>query len=88
VRWTPTPGVTSGPYDQGLHVHPDADGNWPAPDPEAFYDFDDIKVEPLEDGSYSATHPRGIAFQAPTKSEAYAGIVERLRAKIEEAKQS
>jgi hypothetical protein len=87
VRWTPTPGATSGPYDQGLHIQPDEHGEWPAPDPEQFYDFDDIKVEPMENGDWSATHPRGIAFQAKSKSEAYAGIVGRLRAKIEEAKQ-
>jgi hypothetical protein len=87
VRWVPTPGVTSGPYDDGLHVQPDENGEWPAPDPEQFYDFDDIKVEPMENGDWSATHPRGIAFQAKSKSEAYAGIVGRLRDKIEEAKQ-
>lgn len=88
VRWIPTPGVTSGPYDDGLHVQPDEHGEWPAPDPEVFYDVDDIKVDRAEDGGWSATHPRGIAFQARTKSEAHAGIVNRLRAKIEEAKQS
>ncbi|NEW27237.1 hypothetical protein [Nocardia cyriacigeorgica] len=86
VRWIPTPGGLPGPYDQGLHIHPDENGEWPAPDPEQFYDLDDIKVEQLNSGEWSATHPRGIAFQASTKSEAYEGIVGRLRAKIEEAK--
>lgn len=88
VRWVPTPGVTSGPHDAGLHIEPDENGEWPAPDPEQFYDFDDIDVTRTDDGNWSATHPRGIAFQAQTKSEAYAGIVDRLRAKIQEAKQS
>ncbi|MBF6350368.1 hypothetical protein IU448_15275 [Nocardia flavorosea] len=86
VRWRATPGGPPGAYDQGLHIRPDEDGNWPDPDPEDFYDFDDIKVGPLEDGRWAATHPRGLQFEADTKSEAYEGIVARLRAKIEEAK--
>ncbi|WP_280247954.1 hypothetical protein [Nocardia abscessus] len=86
VRWIPTPGGPPGPYDNGLHIHPDETGEWPAPDPEVFYDVADIRVDQLADGTWSATHPRDIAYQAPTKSEAYAGLVGRLRAKIEEAK--
>ncbi|MGI5223071.1 hypothetical protein [Nocardia sp. CA-290969] len=86
VRWRPTPGGPPGVYDQGLHIHPDEDGNWPDPDPEDFYDLDDIKVGPLEDGRWAATHPRGLQFEADTKSEAYEGIVGVLRRKIEEAK--
>ncbi|WP_433597932.1 hypothetical protein ACQPXH_19265 [Nocardia sp. CA-135953] len=85
VRWRPTPGGPPGVYDQGLHIHPDEDGNWPDPDPEEFYDISDIQVTQLEDGTWAARHPRDLAFQASTKSEAYAGLVERIRAKIEEA---
>lgn len=87
VRWIPTPGNTSGPHDEGLHVQPDENNEWPAPDPEVFYDFDDISVDRTDDGKWAASHPRGVAFTADTKSEAYEGIVGRLRAKIEEAKQ-
>ncbi|MBF6288480.1 hypothetical protein [Nocardia cyriacigeorgica] len=86
VRWIPTPGGPPGPHDQGLHIHPDENGQWPAPDPEVFYDVADIRVDQLDDGTWAARHPRDIAYQAPTKSEAYEGIVARLRAKIEEAK--
>lgn len=86
VRWVPTPGNTSGPHDDGLHIEPDENGQWPAPDPEQFYDFDDIDVTQTDDAKWAAIHPRGVAFTADTKSEAYAGIVGRLRAKIEEAK--
>lgn len=86
VRWRPTPGGPPGVYDQGLHIYPD-NGTWPDPDPEDFYDIDDIKVRQLEDGRWAATHHRGIQFEADTKSEAYEGIVGVLRRKIEEAKQ-
>lgn len=86
VRWRPTPGGPPGVYDQGLHIHPDEDGNWPDPDPEDFYDIADIKVSPLEDGRWAAVHPRDIQFEADTKSEAYEGIVARLRDKIKEAR--
>lgn len=85
VRWRPTPGGPPGPYDPGMHIYPDEDGIWPDPDPEAFWDIAHIEVAHLEDGSWAARHPRGITYQAPTKSEAYEGIVARLRAKIEEA---
>lgn len=87
VRWRPTPGGPPGVYDQGLHIYPDADGNWPDPDPEDFYDLDDIEVKPIEGGRWAGVHPRGIAFEADSKSEAYEGIVGALRRKIEEAKQ-
>ncbi len=86
VRWVPTPGTSGGPYDDGLHVHPDEHGQWPDPDPEAFYDIDDIDCAQQVSGRWAATHPRGITFEADTKSEAYAGLVERLRKRIEEAK--
>jgi hypothetical protein len=85
VRWIPTPGNSAGPYDQGLHIHPDENGVWPDPDPEVFYDIADIRCEQIETGDWLARHPRDISFQAATKSEAYAGLVGRLRAKIEEA---
>lgn len=88
VRWMPTPGGPPALHDQGIHVHPDENGNWPDPDPEQFYDIADIEVAQLEDGSWGARHPRDLAFQAPTKSEAYAGLVQRLRTKIEEARES
>ena len=87
VRWRPTPGGPPGVYDKGMHIYPDESGTWPDPDPEDFYDLDDIQVRQLEDGQWAATHPRDIAFQAATKSEAYEGIVGVLRRKIEEAKQ-
>lgn len=86
VRWRATPGGPPGAYDQGLHIQPDEHGVWPDPDPEEFYDLDDIKVGPLEDGRWAATHPRGFQFEADTKSEAYEGIVARLRDKIKEAR--
>lgn len=86
VRWIPTPGTSGGPHDPGMHIEPDEYGQWPAPDPEAFYDIDDIKVVEIDGGRWCAQHPRGIAFEADTKSEAYEGIVGRLRAKIKEAK--
>ncbi|SNY83928.1 hypothetical protein SAMN04244553_3579 [Nocardia amikacinitolerans] len=86
IRWVPTPGGPPGPYDTGLHVTPDENGEWPMPDPEEFYDIDDIDVRQLEDGTWAAAHPRGLAFQAPTKSEAYAGLVEKIRTKIKEAR--
>lgn len=84
VRWIPTPG--GAPDDQGMHIHPDENGNWPDPDPEAFYDIADVQVSQGEDGRWIAFHPRGIQFEASAKSEAYEGITARLRAKIEEAK--
>ncbi|WP_067573713.1 hypothetical protein [Nocardia acidivorans] len=88
VRWIPTPGGPPAPYDDGLHITPDESGQWPAPDPETFYDVGDIAVRQEDDGTWSAAHPRGIEYSgAATKSEAYAGIVARLRAKIEEAQQ-
>ena len=87
VRWRPTPGGPPGVYDQGLHIHPDEHGVWPDPDPEEFYDIEDIKVGPLENGRWAATHLRGIQFEAESKSAAYEGIIAILRRKIEEAKQ-
>lgn len=85
TRWVPTPGGPPGPYDQGLHIHPDENGRWPDPDPEQFYDVAQIEVVQLEDGTFAARHPRGISYQAATKSEAYEGIIGALRRKIEEA---
>jgi hypothetical protein len=86
VRWVPTPGGMPGPYDTGLHISPNEDGTWPILDPEEFWDVGDIKVQQLDDGMWGAAHPRGIQFEAATKSEAYEGLVKRLREKIEEAK--
>jgi hypothetical protein len=85
IRWVPTPGGPPGPYDTGLHITPNEDGTWPVLDPEAFWDVDDIETAQKPDGTWAAAHPRGLQFEAGTKSEAYAGLVERIRAKIEEA---
>ncbi|GAB4582633.1 hypothetical protein [Nocardia sp. IFM 10818] len=86
IRWIPTPGGPPPAHDDGMHITPDEHGNWPAPDPERFYDIAEITVGRNDDGTWTAIHPRGIQFTgAATKSEAYAGIVTRLRAKIEEA---
>lgn len=85
IRWAPTPGGQPGPFDLGLHIRPDENGQWPDPDPEQFWDISDIKVEQLDTGMWAAAHPRGIAYEAKTKSEAYAGLVGRIRTKIEEA---
>ncbi|MFE3060722.1 hypothetical protein [Nocardia sp. NPDC059236] len=88
IRWIPTPGGPPAPYDDGLHVRPDESGQWPAPDPEQFYDPADVAVRQDDDGTWSAAHPRGIEYSgAASKSEAYAGIIGRLRARIEEAQQ-
>lgn len=86
IRWIPTPGGPPGAYDLGLHVTPDENGRWPDPDPEEFWDISDIDVRRASDGSWVAVHPRGLEFTAKSKSEAYAGLVERLRAKIVEAR--
>ncbi len=86
LRWVPTPGGLAGPYDTGLHVTKDEHGNWPTPDPEQFYDVDDVTVSQLDTGEWAAVHPRGIQFTAPSKSEALQGIIERIRQKIEEAR--
>lgn len=86
VRWRPTPGARRGVYDDGLHIYPNADGDWPDPDPEDFYNVDDVDILQLEDGQWAARHPRGLSFQAPTKSEAMEGIIAVLRRKIEEAR--
>lgn len=86
IRWIPTPGGPPAPFDDGLHVRPDESGEWPAPDPEQFYDVDAVTVRQEEDSTWSAAHPRGIQYSGATsKSEAYAGIVARLRERIEEA---
>ncbi len=86
IRWTPTPGGLTAPHDLGLHIRPDPEtGEWPAPDPEQYWDVDDIQTSQLPDGTWKSEHPRGLAFQAASKSEALAGITERIREKIEEA---
>lgn len=85
IRWTPTPGGPPGQYDTGLHVRPDENGDWPEPDPEKYWDVDDITVSQLDNGMWVAAHPRGIACEAATKSEAYADLVQKIRAKIKEA---
>ena len=88
VRWYATPGGPPGAYDQGMHVRPDEHGNWPEPDPEEFYDIADIQITQLKEGVWAARHPRELVCEAATKSEAYAGLVEKLRQKIEAARTS
>ncbi|MFR9750507.1 hypothetical protein ACL02S_05675 [Nocardia sp. 004] len=86
IRWVATPGGPPGAFDTGIHITKDADGRWPAPDPESFYDFDDIEVTQTDAGAWCAVHPRGLSFQAATKTEAYAGVVDQLRQRIEQAR--
>ncbi|WP_280358121.1 hypothetical protein [Nocardia otitidiscaviarum] len=86
IRWTPTPAGPPGAFDTGMHVTKNENGDWPAPDPEEFYNLDDIEVKQTDDGMWSAAHPRGLTFEAATKTDAYAGIVEQLRTRIEQAR--
>ncbi|WP_156371278.1 hypothetical protein [Nocardia arizonensis] len=86
IRWVPTPNGQPGAFDTGLHIHRDESGRWPTPDPDSFYDIDDIDVTQTDDGVWCAVHPRGLAYEAPTKTEAYAGLVEQLRRRIEQAR--
>ncbi|MFD7843986.1 hypothetical protein ACFV4K_13770 [Nocardia sp. NPDC059764] len=85
IRWVGTPGGQPGVFDTGIHITRDEHGQWPAPDPEDFYDLEDIQVKQTDEGFWSATHPRGLAFEAPTKTDAYVGIVDQLRQRIEQA---
>ncbi|MEU8895482.1 hypothetical protein [Nocardia sp. NPDC048505] len=87
IRWIPTPSGLPGVFDLGMHFTKDQHGQWPAPDPETFYDFDDIQVIQGDDGLWHATHPRGLTVEAETKTDAYAGLVEELRARIAQARQ-
>ncbi|OBA62179.1 hypothetical protein A5780_19155 [Nocardia sp. 852002-20019_SCH5090214] len=87
IRWAPTPGGLTDPFDTGLHYERDENGEWPVIDPEAFWDIEHIETKQQQDGTWVAAHHRGIAFTGATKSEAYAGLVDRIRNKIEEAKQ-
>ncbi|GEM30667.1 hypothetical protein NN3_16740 [Nocardia neocaledoniensis NBRC 108232] len=85
IRWVPTPAGVPGAFDTGTHITPDAEGNWPTPDVEEFYDFDQISVKQIEGSAWHATHPRGIAVEGKTKSEAYAAMVAELRRRIDDA---
>jgi hypothetical protein len=88
VRWIPTPGVPSGASNQGKHIWRNDDGTWPEiPDAEEFWDIDEIEVRQLNDGRWCAFHPRGIECTDPSKTEAFAMCVERVRAKIRELKE-
>ncbi|MFI9506959.1 hypothetical protein [Nocardia sp. NPDC052566] len=87
IRWVPTPGGQPGAFDTGMHVTKDDNGEWPALDPEEFYDLEDIKVSQTDDGLWYAVHPRGLSFEAATKTEAYAGLVDQLRQRIAQARQ-
>ncbi|CAM4498760.1 hypothetical protein NONI108955_36365 [Nocardia ninae] len=86
IRWVATPGGPPGAFDIGMHITKDEHGQWPAPDPEEFYDLDDIEVKQTDDGMWCATHPRGLAFEGATKTEAYAGVVEQLRQRIAQSR--
>ncbi|MCM6777268.1 hypothetical protein NDR87_27655 [Nocardia sp. CDC159] len=86
IRWVATPGGPPGAFDTGLHVTKDENGDWPSPDPDAFYDMEDIQVTQTDDGRWVAVHPRGLSFDAATKTEAYAGVVDQLRQRIERAR--
>ncbi|MGW4364625.1 hypothetical protein ACWEKT_03185 [Nocardia takedensis] len=86
IRWLPTPDGPPGAFDLGMHVIKDDDGNWPMPDPESFYDLEDIEVKQTDDGLWCAIHPRGLVVEAATKTEAYAGLVDQLRERIELAR--
>lgn len=88
LRWVATPGGPPGAFDIGMHLTKDENGQWPAPDPEEFYDLDDIEVQQTDDGMWCATHPRGLAFEGATKTEAYAGVVDQLRQRIEQAREA
>lgn len=88
IRWVATPGGPPGAFDTGMHITKDENGEWPAPDPETFYDLDDIAVTQTDDGIWCATHPRGLAFEAATKTEAYAGVVDQLRQRIEQTREA
>lgn len=88
IRWAPTPVGPPGAFDIGMHITKDSDGQWPAPDPEEFYNLDDIQVKQTDDGRWSATHPRGLASEAPTKTDAYAALVDQLRQRISQARRS
>ncbi|WP_067819511.1 hypothetical protein [Nocardia inohanensis] len=88
IRWTATPGGPPGAFDVGMHITKDENGDWPAPDPEDFYDLDDIEVQQSDDGIWIATHPRGLAHESATKTEAYAGVVDQLRRRISDARGS
>ncbi|MGW4634333.1 hypothetical protein [Nocardia sp. NPDC004415] len=88
IRWVPTPSGAPGAFDTGAHITPDDEGNWPTPDAETFYDFDEISVKQVEGSAWYATHPRGIACEGKTKSEAYAAMVAELRRRIDDASES
>ncbi|MEU0540651.1 hypothetical protein ABZ319_12330 [Nocardia sp. NPDC005978] len=88
IRWTPTPLGPPGAFDTGMHITRDEHGHWPAPDPESFYDLEEIQVKQSEDGLWSATHPRGLSTEAPTKTDAYAAMVDQLRQRIDQARRA
>lgn len=85
IRWVPTPFGPPGAFDTGAHVTRDANGDWPEPDAEDFYDFADIVVKQTDDGAWFATHPRGVAVEGGTRSEAHALMVDELRHRITRA---
>lgn len=86
IRWAPTPSGPPGAFDTGIHITKDSEGNWPAPDPETFYNLDDIEVRQTDEGLWFASHPRGLSTEAASKTDAYADIVDQLRQRIAQAR--
>lgn len=83
IRWVATP---NGPTrDMGIHIERNADGTWPVPDPEDFYDSERIAVAQTPTGKWIASHPCGVYAEAKTKARAHANVVQQLLAKIEGA---
>ncbi|MGN2635335.1 hypothetical protein ACTD5D_03890 [Nocardia takedensis] len=86
IRWMPTPDGPPAAFDLGIHIGKDAEGRWPAPDPEEFYDLEAIEVKQTDDGLWCAVHPRGLVAEGATKTAAYADLVGKLRERIEHAR--
>lgn len=84
LRWVATP--NGGPHDLGIHIEKDEHGEWPTPDPEAFFDLEKIVVTQGPDGSWVAAHPCGANAQGASKAKAHADVVQQLIARIEEAR--
>lgn len=89
VRWVATPGTQLGVGDPGTHVYRNDDGTWPEdPDPEVVWSLAEIEQRQLPNGRWAAVHPRGIQCEDPSKDEAYAMAVARVRAKVAELKEA
>lgn len=84
IRHIPTP--NAGPGDMGIHIFRDADGSWPDPPPEEFFDPDKIVVSSAADGSWIASHPCGAVTQGGTKLKAQSLMFTELEKRTEEAR--